>query len=402
MIHSFKHSLIGSRPILLLGAGIYGEIAYFVITKLYRASISAVFDNKCLNVPWTNQLVMRTAEMKKYKDADVIICAANAFDTLCEEGQKHQEQGIKIYDMKEILEDYLEYITKHPDELKSTNLYGDIDVQDIVERYCFFADGGEKNSYYQNKITLPYFVLSITSKCSLRCKYCGALCTKYNPQRDYSFDSLKGPMEVLLEAIDGITELELMGGEPFLHSEFNTVLSWCIAQKKIRAVKIVTNGTIVPQDDTWNILRHNKVKLVIDDYGSLSRNLGRLVELSEEYNVRYEVLKLSTWYQYVDPIVKKNMSQDNLKEIFLSCLLKNCTGILDGKLYRCLFAGQMDVLNLSSNIENDYIQISGVDWDPNELRSEIRSLLNVQYLKSCDYCNYCNATEIKVAEQEEA
>lgn len=368
-----------------------------MITKVYHASVSGIFDNKVRRVPWSDIPVMEFTEMTNFQNADALICAANAFEIVCKEIENDHVEGLKIYDLREILNDYLVFIKEHPNENKSSYLYGDIDVQDIVRKYYFFA--GEDDSYMDNRVVFSYFVLIITQKCSLHCKYCGAFCSKYKPQRDYDIRLLKNNMRVLLDAIDGVTELELMGGEPFLYSELDELLRWCIEQNKIHAIKIVTNGTIIPKENIWKLLKHYKVKLVIDDYGEISRNLEKLVELSKLYQVRFEVQKLQTWYQ-LEPIVKKELQQSYIEQVFHECEFRNCSGILNGKFYRCLTGGHMDNLGLSWGVDGDYVQIEGKQWDTTALRVGIQRLLNINYLESCYFCNYCNHMKTKVAEQE--
>lgn len=395
MLSSFSKTTVSNRPIIIFGGSIYGEIAYRVITELYHTSVHAILDNKVREVPWADIPVKRSAELAEYRDADVLICAANAFDMLCKEVEQYRGQGVRMYDLRGMLNEYMQYAATCKNQIETSYLYGDIDLQDIVMRYCFFA--GEKNNYL-DKLTLPYCVLCITSKCSLRCKNCAAFITRYNPQKDYSFVELKRNLGALLEAVDGITELELMGGEPFLHTEFDVILQWCIEQDKIHAIKIISNGTIVPKDSTWNLLKNNKVKLVIDDYGSLSKSLEKLIGLSQNYRVRYEVQKLQTWYQ-LEPVLKKGFSEDSLEQIYQGCTFRTCLGVTNGRFYHCNVSGHMNTTGLITDEESDFIQLEGKDWKPIELRETIKNFLQIRYLKSCDYCNYCSKKEIEVAEQ---
>lgn len=395
MLSSFSKTTVSNRPIILFGGGIYGEIAYRVITGIYHASVQAIVDNKVREVPWADIPVKRSAELARYRNADVLICAANAFGELCKEVGQLNGQGVRMYDLRGMLNEYMQYANTCKEQTETFCLWGEIDLQDIVMRYCFFA--GEENGY-QDKLTLPYCVLCITSKCSLRCKNCAAFITRYNPQKDYTFAELKRNLGTLLEAVDGITELELMGGEPFLHTEFDVILQWCIEQVKIRAVKIISNGTIVPKDHTWNLLKNHKVKLVLDDYGSLSGSLDKLTKLSQNYKVRYEVQKLQTWYQ-LEPVLKKGFSEDNLEQIYQGCTFRTCLGVTNGRFYHCNVSGHMNTTGLITDEESDFIQLEGKEWEPAKLRETIKKFLKIKYLRSCDYCNYYSKKEIEVAEQ---
>lgn len=386
---------MSNRPIVLWGGTLYGEIAYKVITKLYSGKIEAVIDNKYVNVPWLQEKTVRSRELKHYKNIDLLICAANSFSSIYEEAKKYSE-NTDIYDLKDILRDYQELCSVNPYMATSSYMYGDIDVDEICKRYCYYA--GEKNGY-DDKIYLPYCVLCVTTKCSLKCRECAAFITKYKHHIDYEYTTLTSDFERILDAVDGIMELEIMGGEPFLHEEINRILLWCIAQSKIHAIKIVTNGTILPKQDTWNILQSKKIKIVIDDYGELSKNLFIVENKAKEYGVLYEIQSLQTWYQ-LTPISPKNMSIDQLKRVYNGCNFRSCIGVTNGRFYHCNVAGHMMNTEQIPQIENDYLQIHGKDWEIEELRDNLKEFLKCDYLQSCNYCNFCMHKEVAVAEQE--
>ena len=189
-----------------------------------------------------------------------------------------------------------------------------------------------------------------------------------------------------------------MGGEPFLHSHLDDILSWCIKQDKIHAIKIVTNGTIMPKETTWQVMRHNKVKLVIDDYGKLSKEFEAIITHAKNLGIRYEKQCLQTWYQ-LEPISKKNFSTKKIKSIFQNCNFKTCIGMTNGRFYHCNVAGHMHTVGLLSDQDSDYVELDNKEWSKPDLRNEIYKLINIEYLNACDYCNYSSNREIPVAKQ---
>ena len=394
VVRHFSKSDIGDRPIIIWGGGLYGEIAYRVITDIWSGKIEAVVDNKYSRAPWYNDDLMRSEKLREYSNADILICAANAFRTIYEAIGSLGED-IRVFDLRDILTEYKKYYEKSDVPVQSPYLYGDIDLDEICLRYNYYA--GEDNGYC-DKIYLPYCVLCITTKCSLRCKNCAAFITHYKPQKDYSLEYIKKNFGLLLDVLDGIQELELMGGEPFLHNEFDDILQWCIEQEKIHAVKIVTNGTIMPKESTWQIMTNNKVKLVIDNYGKLSRALETMVLHARESGVRYEEQNLQKWYQ-LEPVVRKNITEEGLKNIYHNCNFRTCIGMTNGRFYHCNVAGHMNTVGLLTDQESDYVELENQEWNKEELRNIIREFLAIDYLKACDYCNYPENVEIPVAEQ---
>lgn len=394
IVRHFSKSDIGDRPIIIWGGGLYGEIAYRVIADMWNGKIEAVIDNKFARAPWYADDLIRSEKLREYSHADILICAANAFETIYEEIVLLGDD-IRAFGLKNILTEYKNYYENSNLSVQSPYLYGDIDFDEICLRYQYYA--GEDNGY-RDKIYLPYCVLCITTKCSLRCKNCAAFITRYKPQKDYSMEYIRRNFGLILEAVDGIQELELMGGEPFLHSEFDVILQWCIEQEKIHAVKIVTNGTIMPKESTWQIMKHNKVKLVIDNYGKLSRVFDAMVLRARESGVRYEEQNLQKWYQ-LEPLVEKNISEEGLKKIYHDCNFRTCIGMTNGRFYHCNVAGHMNTVGLLTDQQSDYVELERREWDMEKLRDAIRELLAIEYLKACDYCGYSENIDIPVAEQ---
>lgn len=394
MIKSFRKENISARPIILWGGTMYGEMAYQVISNIWHGEIAAIIDHKYSRVSWFDKELMHPDKVKEYWNADIIICAAGGFQSVYNEALR-LGKNVHIYDLKEILKEYQSYCTAGSTLLHSSYLYGTNDLDESIQRYNYCA--GEDNGY-DNKIYLPYCMVCVTSRCTLRCKDCAAMITKYKTQRDYPLEGIKNYIGKLLDAVDRIVEFEIMGGEPFLYSEFDALLAWCCEQDKINAVRIVTNGTIMPKESTWEIMKHNKVKLVVDDYGKLSGKFESVIDLAKKNGIRYEEQRLSTWYK-LEPISKKQFSETRLKEIYNNCNFKPCIGIIDGRFYHCNVAGHMHTLGLIDDENSDCIDLRR-EWNTAELRKEIKTLLDIEYLKACDFCSYYKNVEIPVAEQE--
>lgn len=395
-IKSYSRNEVSERPLMIYGGGIYGELAYVVCTQLYHKDVIAIIDNKLKTVPYCDKRVVRSKELgRECSDVDVLCCGANAFEHMVREVKGYSERNIRIYDCKQILEDYKNAYEDGEIKFCSSYVYGDLDLDEMILKYNFYA--GENNGY-DKTMYLPYCVLCITSKCSLKCRNCAAFITHYDKKQDYTLAYVEENLGKVLKAVDGIMELELMGGEPFLCRDFDSILSWCIEQKKIRAIKIITNGTIMPEENTWRLLRHNKVKLVVDDYGEYSIRFDAIITRAEAEGVRCEKQSLQTWYQ-IEPVIKHNFAEDKLDRIFEECSFKTCVGITNGRFYHCNVAGHMNTVGLLDDNNSDYVQLQGVQYKTEDLRNELKSLLSKSHISACDYCSIYLKKEIKVAEQ---
>lgn len=373
----------------------YGEIAYKMITEVYHADVFAIVDNKYSQVDWTDNKIICSSEIGNMQGVRVLVCAASSFDVISKQVEVWSDRDIEALDICELLREYKELYLQNRINFSSSYLYGEVDLDEIIERYEYCAG---KNKEYAGKMYLPYCVLCITSRCTLKCKNCASFITQYKKKQDYSFQYVKNNFSKILEAVDGITELELMGGEPFLCIEFDEILRWCIEQKKVHGIRIVTNGSIFPTEGTWRLLENGKVKLIVDDYGEYSRQLNRIVEEAMKRNVHCKIQRLQTWYQ-IEPIAKHNFSENELNQIFATCNFKTCIGMTNGRFYRCNVAGHMNTIGVLADAESDYLQLEGIEWDKNVLRNELKSFLSRGHIQACDYCNLFMKQETPVAEQ---
>lgn len=391
--------LRGDEPhsIVLYGGGMYAEFAYDVLRHIWNAadSVLCIADRKLKELEWANKKIVTPNEIISYKDADILICGASSFGDiygfLSGQGCKH------VYDISELLKEFKKAYEEKALDYTGGYLYGALDLQEILLRYDYHA--GCENGY-DKMLYLPYCVLCITTRCTLRCKECAAFINDYKEKKDYSLEYVKKVFGKFLDSIDGIMELELMGGEPLLSVHFNEILEWCCEQEKIKAIKIVTNSTIMPKDSTMQLLKDHKVKLVLDDYGALSYNLSNLIKAAKENGIRYELQKLATWYQ-MWPIEKQEIDDESLKAIWAHCNFRTCMGVTDGKFYHCNVAGHMNTLKMIPEKTDEFVDLEKNNLSKEELRKRISELLQIEYLEACRYCNMCRKVTVPVTKQKE-
>lgn len=89
----------------------------------------------------------------------------------------------------------------------------------------------------------PLFVSwEINSACNLRCPYC------YIHQRSYGFTDRGLPFDrikiVLRRIADVCPDIMLLGGEPFIHSDWDRIVDYCCDELGLR-VRCITNGTLL-------------------------------------------------------------------------------------------------------------------------------------------------------------
>lgn len=89
-------------------------------------------------------------------------------------------------------------------------------------------------------------VLEITDACNLTCPMCYAVSSP--GQKHRTFEEVKRAIDALVAAEQNPDVLQLSGGEPTVHPEFNAILDYALAQP-IQYVMVNTNGIRLAKDD---------------------------------------------------------------------------------------------------------------------------------------------------------
>lgn len=239
-----------------------------------------------------------------------------------------------------------------------------------------------------DKLFLRNIDFVITEKCSLRCRDCCNLMQYYKEPHNFTVIQLTTWMDILLQYIDEIYEIRILGGEPFMHPQIHQIIDQLLTRSNIHRIIIMTNGTIFPSDTIWNALEDKKIEFNITDYGDLSRNLVHIQRELEKRGISYHIHKAGGWTKCSD-IKKHRRSQQNLIKLYDECCAKNLITLLNGKLYKCPYiANAMNLQAIPLNAD-DFIDLTDLNAIPSE---DAKKLLtgyfnSKEYLSSCDYCN---------------
>lgn len=230
--------------------------------------------------------------------------------------------------------------------------------------------------------------LEITERCSLRCKDCSNLMQYYKNPKDYSADAVVGWVDNFLKYIDGVYEMRILGGEPFMHREIHRIIERLLLYPKIYSIVIYSNATIMPTENMWNVLDNDKVRLEITNYGELSRNFANIKRELDRRNIAYYVNEMESWTP-CSSIIRHGRDEKILKKIYDECCVKNTITLLDGRIYKCPYAANAINLEAIPASEGEFVDLRQLENIAFEMaRNTLRDYLIVKkYLLSCDYCN---------------
>jgi len=245
------------------------------------------------------------------------------------------------------------------------------------------------------KIPMPFLDFHITTRCTLNCRDCNHLTPYYSHNTHYTttFEQFRKDLDKVLSAVDSVYHLQLVGGEPFLHKEIEKIFAYADRQKKIKTIRITTNGTIIPTAQMLALLQKSRKTIVaITDYSHLQLPYIKheeVVNTLKMNGITCSENKPDYWFAQPD-IYKSGRSAEELKREFDRCYLRNCSGsFCDGKIYACPVALAMHRIH---NYQAEQKEIIDVRNAPN-LRKELTDYYTRSYWDICDYCHIPQAKE---------
>jgi organic radical activating enzyme len=235
----------------------------------------------------------------------------------------------------------------------------------------------------ENFIRINRMDLVLSSRCTLRCKKCANLMQYYEKQHDVDINIIYKSISNLIDSIDEIGTINVIGGEPLLYKKLSEVIRILKNKNKINFINIITNGTILPQnDDLWKEMSNPKIVLSISDYGKLSKNKIKLLEKCEQYGVNVEILETKVFYD-TGNLECRNRTAEELHIVFKECATQ-CRSLFDGELHYCPRSAHGTDLKFIEKKNLDYVNV----LDKHDLRKKIYNLINKNdYIEACNYCD---------------
>lgn len=182
---------------------------------------------------------------------------------------------------------------------------------------------------------LDYTEMFVTSHCNLRCTYCSASIPYYLNKYHIDFGFLERQFKAYEALIGGVDTFRILGGEPFLHPSIADIVGMLAASDKVRKVRIVTNGTVVPKGERLlEQLRNEKVALDVSNYGPVSDKVPELEEMGRRGLLHLNVDTVTSWFYPNHVYNDQDLPPEAVAERFHSCP-DYCHVLRDGKFFSC-------------------------------------------------------------------
>jgi len=254
-----------------------------------------------------------------------------------------------------------------------------------------------------NKLTRKFVIgrvqLTITTICTLRCKECSSMVPFFKSPKNMDYKDIVNDIDKLLEAVDYIYALYVYGGEPFVHVDIAKILDYLLSLKKVKKLIVITNGTIIPDKETTNIMKNRRLRVQVSGYPlNVVPNINKLLKHFKENDIHFTYSKSQKWISHGE---KKFIERDLYmkRELFDLCTSKSCNTMINGKFYICPISANGMELGIFPEKENDFVDIRKLS--KGETIKSLKQLFAQKYISACDFCegNTFLAKTIEPAEQ---
>ncbi len=269
------------------------------------------------------------------------------------------------------------------------------------------------STYGYDRSYMALAQITLTERCTLKCKKCahGCYATDHKTSKDLELEQVYESADSFFSKVDFVKEFVLIGGEPLLYKKMVSAIQY-IGKKyrnQIGIFSITTNGTILPNEDYFNVCKDYNVLFRISNYSQqipqLKEKYKRLIKVLQEHDICYFLgNEESEWMDYGFEYLERMDNEDQLIKVFDSCKTP-CREVRGNKLYYCVMARSVSD-NLGYNVgSEDYLDLNKLDIK-NYKKELLEFNLGYSHKGYLDMCKYCHGSEAKnhpipVAEQME-
>ncbi len=255
--------------------------------------------------------------------------------------------------------------------------------------------------YRYNFLHVLHSQISLTERCTLKCKYCCHGCNYVDNtqiETDLSPQIVKKSADYFFKKFDRVDRFALLGGEPFLYKNLNEVVEYIGKNYRdmINEFYFITNGTVIPHDSVLEMCKKYNISIHISNYSLVNNWLkckyDILIERLHSMEVSYCLENSSN--EWIDFGFKKEIhTPEEALHLFNICG-SQCREIRDSKLFYCIMARSYSE-NTKMNIgEYDYIDLSDCRFlDKKVIFEYCMGYSDKGYLDMCKYCNGMNTTK---------
>lgn len=240
------------------------------------------------------------------------------------------------------------------------------------------------------KLFINNLDISITTKCSLKCKSCSLFMPLYKNPTHTSIGSLKSDLDLLFSKVDYCAYINIFGGEALLHPNLYDYLAY-IQEKyinRISAVRIITNATVLLNSKLRNICKQMNVLFRVSDYSTSNSTIKnqqqKLIAQLIEFGLNFSLSSTTRWQQVYTENGLSNLSESEITKHHTRCGAP-FKGFQDGKYYPCYIQWSADLLGIQKTEPSDVVDIIKTDAKEKIFKYQM-DIIDKGYLSLCKHC----------------
>ena len=235
------------------------------------------------------------------------------------------------------------------------------------------------------KLNLNIVDIQVTERCTMKCLDCSNLMQYYDKPVNAEPEILESSVIKLLDAVDEISELRILGGEPFLYKKLNIVIDIVANNTKVDKVLIYTNATFVPNEDILKSMINEKVIVEITDYIGQSKKKEEFILIMKKLGINYICHEPQNWTDSAR-IISNKKSHNELSLMFEKCCVNDVLTLLHGKIYHCPFSANVHNLRAIPTDLTDFVDINSNDNTVSLKNRLAKFYFGSNFLNSCKVC----------------
>ena len=382
--NEFNKLFNADKPIVIFGAEEIGKRAVLRMEYLgLKKSIVCIGDNDKEKVGTCLEgISIYSKEMikEKYPDACIVITVGNS--------------------------DIAENIKQ---ELTDLGFHDFISRQALLHRFEFDGQREKALVVRDGKYILRQIVVCITERCTLKCKNCSQLMPKFTHPEDIDTEQVIESIHNLTDSITYVQDVTLLGGEPLMNKNLPQICKAVGELKKkgkIKFINIVSNATIVPNEDLLHVMKEYDIMIMFSDYGKLSANMEKAQQVCKDAGVqwRYAYLggkneeKIEYWNE-LGSLEKRNLTKEQLDNKFKNCnSVYDCNMIYRGRYYFCSFSAFLSGLGIMEPEGNSFDLLNKSITEEERIQGYRRYMEEERTIDGCYHCELIG--KVPAAEQE--
>ncbi len=244
----------------------------------------------------------------------------------------------------------------------------------------------------------------ISNKCNLTCVGCNHLRDHYKPSDnvDLETEQVLRDLERITNAVDMIKTVVLVGGEAFLHRRVHTIIEQILELPRIGILHIITNGTVLPKAETYQLLRNPRIFVEISGYGSrisnhLQKRRSQFIECLIQSGINHRYVEQLQWTDF-GGFEHRGYTEDEIEAIYSSCCFVS-NDLFNGRLHKCSRSAYGSFIGKIPDYPTDYVNVRAADGA--DLRDKLKAFFADTHPRVCLHCNGTSAKTIEAGRQTE-